>query len=403
MKNTLGYTILSLFVLFNTSCSNVVSNSNSSTSGPDSAIPSSLPKTSETDAPTPPEIKGDLVINKTSLPSSVAPISFLNNDGTGIIVWEGNARKLINFQPVGDEYRIGYDFGNGSISLNSKGNGVIVWSSALTASIGAPPPAKFYARRIENYLPVEEQILIRDKDIPITFGSYCIATAKIDENGNGLILWYSTKSFNSIEISNFKILKENVKEIPTKEKIWPYLAFENKKIVIKEMPIGAGIPNIDIDEKGNGSINWQEMSDNNQNKIFLQKIENYLPIGDKNEIGITKSIDLHDIKVDSYGNGIFISKEVEDDSDIFARTISNFKVDNNSIKITDKSSENRAFRVYPKLALNNNGNGLLLWSDFSVKAIYGRLISKFKPMESDPNQQIKTPVIQTPPPIIISN
>lgn len=87
---------------------------------------------------------------------------------------------------------------DGSICLNSKGNGLIFYVSGQ-AHLSESNRNKLYMNKIENYKITEKNIVI-DNQIIFNQKPKC----SIDENGNGLLVYpvYYIKKINSYKISN---------------------------------------------------------------------------------------------------------------------------------------------------------------------------------------------------------
>lgn len=253
----------------------------------------------------------DSLINNKIVVNSIAgfiesQVLSLDNNGKGLMVWNGQGRIIENFLATGNSFPIGDNFGMSSMGLNTKGDGFVLSYPYAEVSVGRPTrtsQVSVYYQKIKAFKPADMFGRLPE-GIPAGHVS-------IDEQDNGLVYWTLDK--NTINYSEIKNL--NISE------------------------------NISQYKKSNvNSVSY--ISDNQIKEILNTRTD---------ETTISRDSDVIDTVLDAQGNGVYIAKK---DTKHYLKIISEYK-------ITDKKMLLESFENFPfhKAVINKQGNGFLIRSD----------------------------------------
>lgn len=301
----------------------IISSSSEPTSSPiistsPSIEPSVIPSSTASPTPNPspsispelnaenniPNTNKDFKIEFSNVPSSDLNI-YLNNLGNGLIVRSHLIKKVENFVIQNTEYKVSesIDIGKTSMFINDQGNGFIIWGSPNMGCIDEciDQNNKISFRKITNYLPTGDEIII-DQGTDL---AYPDVASKIDNNGNGLIIWskgfdqqkrlFAVKVENSI-ISGTKYEYQDILDIPserlksvTGNPVSIYLSANNNvlsdvyattysnQILLSNFSnsIKAN-PAISLNKNGSGLVVWLDSRDSNRLSVYGRYLKNYI-------------------------------------------------------------------------------------------------------------------------------
>jgi hypothetical protein len=296
--------------------------------------PTALPSPVITATPLPytfPDTKETFIIDAfipkdKPFPNSGYEVSMsLDEIGNGVIV-SNNLVKVNNFR-IENEL---HDFTQGtygastSVSVNSKGTGLIIWGEGGYGCTDYCPPTTghIWGRKLENYLPSGDYFVI-DEDLTLNTAKPYL---KIDESGNGKIIYFGS----GFVYGNGKAYYKDVQNFQVQG--------ERKEFTDEVKTLSEDLKT-SINNQGKGAMVYH-----------LDQIE----------------------PVDESSQSIFLKKIIDN------------KVSDAPVKI----SINRwSIKGEPVIDLNQNGDGLVLWSDsFSGECLYchgflihARYINNFNP------------------------
>lgn len=292
-------------------------------------LPTNSPKPTESPIPSPtttplsypfPDIKGSFKVN--ALSGSFDLSIYLDNLGNGVIV----SNKLVKVKNFIIEEQ-SYDYAkttvgqHTTVNLDNKGNGLIVWGEAPYGCAGDcfSRDSYIWSRKIENYIPVG--------DVNIVEQSPEISTAnpflKLDENGNGKLIYLVVDKTHYKDVIGFEIQKERKNYQ------------ENKDLLIESVRKS-------VNSKGNGGIVYQEYKKEEfdyprptSETIFFRRIENNQMVDEP----IPLSLDKYSLKSDPIinlnenGDGIILWHDSYSGDCLYcggfstyARYVSNFNI-----------------------------------------------------------------------------
>lgn len=344
----------------------------------------------------------------------------LDDNGNGMFVFRGSAQKISNFKPSGERFSLDSDndFGESSITLNEKGDGMIIWQRAPVATTGFDtiPPEFFYLKylRIKNYKPVGEPIKLNNRsENNLTLN----AKFNLDESGNGRVIFIS-KYNDDIKVTTFNVQEYIIS--PNKEKTIDFqglniyidkngngfltrLNEEGKIILIKvknliaeskEIPLGEKNKiespyqiKVDFDINGNGYVSWSyeyvantdySISDSQRGELIIKKLDEFNLTRDEISLGNDYGSNGNGIKLDQNGNGIVYWAS---NYPLFKLHVREIKSYTPQIPVTIDNNNN--FIAGYGVSINNFGDGLITWQSHSYRdsallsKYYGRLITNY--------------------------
>jgi hypothetical protein len=277
------------------------------------------------------------------------PDIFINNIGNGFIFWKNKGRKISNF--IISEYDISIEENSEKnfIYLNENGNGIILINGNIFENEKKEYRNISYQLIKSNELSGKPTFL--DKKDVTNDSFYSILD--IDDDGNGIIVdSIDEENLNYFDIKSFVVNNSIQKKKNEKNILYSYLS--------KKMNSDSKIRNIiKINQKNNGFIT------NNDGDINYVNIISKGILKEKNFLGISttfKLVDDSDVFVNENGNGIIAFKIVNDNLfTLFAGGLSKFSK-NRSMLFSIKRGENASL-YKPRIYLNNNSEGILLWHE----------------------------------------
>lgn len=378
-------------------------------------IPTSIPKIKY--YTTPNIVNNFRIAENIKLTNSIPAI--IDDKGNGIFVFNGNTLKINNFQTSGNPIQIDDDFGDSSVEIDEKGNGLIIWNHAdrgtTSDSYNLEHPNYFILKYkiIKDYKPIGEIATIKISNNS-SYNEYPITNKikfNIDEKGNGELFITLMSNNETIKVIKLNVKNHVISESPINTAYFKGLNIyldkngngllttinKDQKVALKkiknlseygdEIQLGEKKPtDISIDTEGNGYIYWineYEFIDNNNNrdqrgKLLIKKISLYEVLENEINLGSNYSDRNNICKLDQYGNGI-VSWIYNFSSDINVREIKKF-IPQDPI-IIESSSQ---FKASLGIATNSFGDGLVYWdgaimgSDgMFISTSFGRLIRDF--------------------------
>lgn len=283
----------------------------------------------------------------------------VNDDGNGFIVWSEKgesgtyiifAQRIKGFNPVGDIFNVNHtsidDCDLPSISINSSGNGVIVWRSLEGAY------TQIRMTKILNY-----DIQMSSDNLVLSNNSnQSMPHVKINENGDGLVVWQDDRNSKwdiyGVKISNLSIGGSNFK-------------------VNQDASLDDTInPKVYVEDNGYGIVAWTR-----GNHIYSMPIGTFstLLTFDQQLIFGDTSNAKSDIYAKSDGTGIVVADN--NDKKISGRFLNSFQPTASSFVVSDNIVSNKK---NPSIVVKSSGNGLIVWDDdresSSLPTIWSRKI-----------------------------
>ncbi|MBC7474433.1 MAG: hypothetical protein H7263_09095 [Candidatus Sericytochromatia bacterium] len=289
--------------------------------------------------------------------SSPVPLTIsVDNNGKSLIIWNDGGKKLENLNPVGEQFSLGNDFGKSEVSIDSDGNGILVWTSNSIIGTFSDINIKLYGILLKNYLPYGQQFLISDNNIDNNPEKNTFKST-INKDGNGFIIWQTTtKEIYGYNINNFKLDNDKVLTFSTENIDNLYILSSGSDLGIKVLSnTSANLSSnvsTNLDISGNGYIT----SINENKSLEVRLVHNYIANNSSNII--SKSITgSYKIELDSFGNGLLIWQEYYSSPKLYIEVINNYS----SVKKTSNFSDNQEPIFYPNVKINAKKYGLIAW------------------------------------------
>ncbi|MFN8577311.1 MAG: hypothetical protein U0354_10675 [Candidatus Sericytochromatia bacterium] len=328
----------------------------------------------------------------------VKPSLSINENGKGFINAYSKTALISKNIPTKIMFNLNISTYALYLKIDNNGDGIAISRRVRNTPTGISPapvsittfiryqPTDIYIKNNEyydeDYVDVSLIDYVPERD-PYKNFNY-LSDFKLDKKGNGLVIYpdYLTLNnsdipnrYKSIEIKNFKPLKDTIKKIDSFDFIQVVRKKDNNLSVVG-IPIKTKLlqnltnkPN--IDENGNGTITYTDTGFN----LYVQKIIDYKLIGEPIQLLTTKRNSI-DCKINSDGDGLIVytDSEIENEDYTFGKLyfseVKNFKIQEKQLI---SNSENC---INGTLDFNSKGNGLIVWQNGDK--IYGRRLENYK-------------------------
>lgn len=257
-----------------------------------------------------------LIPPSTAGASQESPSLSIDSSGNGLVVWQENLSTSSNIyfsqvnnytistNPTIINQNVSNQEFNPKVSINNSGSGFVIWQHFNGSGY------EIYAKKIVDYNSTGNDILIG-------LSSNNNLDLKLDQLGNGLITWGISNTIKALKIINYDIDLVN----------HPIFNISSEDLSPKSSP------KLYLTDNANGMVLWQdsrEITLGGKTRIYGKKIQNYLPQG-SSDIKITNSQlesfdeNLPEISINTLGNGISVwNDNSETTQKITARHIINF-------------------------------------------------------------------------------
>jgi hypothetical protein len=277
-----------------------------------------------------------------------------------------------------------------AIQINNKGNGLLVWNEEDNGS----EIMKY--RKIENYKPIGSELNLdslefKQKHYPtIGFQNKLVGTQR-----SAIVVWRKESANPNYD------LKAKIFRTSNNDFSGSMTSSSEIKINNGTNELNTSIPQVSqIGESNKCMLVWTK-HDGSFNRIRTKVLSldsnatpgfvNPTPDTDPDIIisqngshkGLNPSISLNDM-----GDGLIVWEEGNSGKKIYYKRVTNYGFDNDSgspIGFRISSSSSPLDETFPKVSLDQNGNGLVVWTDLRSfpNKIYGRKIIGYEPVGSD--------------------
>jgi hypothetical protein len=286
----------------------------------------------------------------------------MDNNGNAIIVWEQN--NGIDSQIFKSEYRGGIwanpvkladitsPFLSGwdllpHVAMDNNGNAIIVWQQDDGA--GWQVFKSEYGNGVwTNPLSLTDHISLDG----YSAGSSQVA---MDNNGNAIIVWGQSDGTNS------QIFKSECRG-----GIWT-----NPSSIADHISLNgqeAYSPQVAMDNNGNAIIVWDQYNGNGDWRIFKSEYREgvwHNPTNLADNISPNGSdADNPQVAMDNNGNAIIVWSSNDGTNYQIFKSECNSGIWKNPANITDKINPDGLYAWYPQVAMDNNGNAVIVWRQY---------------------------------------
>lgn len=291
-------------------------------------------------------IDNDFKVNLNVI-ANVDPAVSLDSNGNGIVVWSSRDNgvnyklygiKIVDYAPAGAEFTIAdvltSEQQRPSVVLNGSGNGMVTWNDNRNGDFD------IFAKKLVNGLPFGTDMRIDQAPS----GNQYYPDISLNAAGNGIITWIDERS-SSISIYSRKIVNFTtpVNEAgPLATNVYPHVS-------------------INLNQNGDGLITWSIAA-----RVFADKITGLVPSGIPFQVSdATTSTKLHpEVLLDSTGKGLISWEDLREGGAIriYSRKIITYSpAGTTDTRVTTSPDAN--LQQFPAIALNGGGNGFIAWSD----------------------------------------
>lgn len=374
----------------------------------------------------------DFKVGFGTAPSQNTPDISADALGNGLVVWSDNrnsgtsgidifARVMRNYNFVGSDIQINImatgDQTEPSVSLNTAGDGLVVWKGSNGAANNI-----IHGLKIHNYAPFGAEFVIPS----VTTSEQGEPSVMIDFSGNGFVVWednrngnydiYGKKisafvpsaggdvlisaapdgdqknprvSINGLNGNGIVVWNDNRTSYPNSIFARTILSFTpDTEYQINPIDESAHFnPSVSMNpDTGNGLITWQRIGE-----ILALNINNFIPNVPNSAFQVSQispsSKEFPDVALDPNGNGFITWIDLrEGPAKIYGKKVTNYSATSATSDISISTSATSTYQLYPVVSINENGGGIVVWGDHSgaTDTIFARHLIGFNPFTNQP-------------------
>lgn len=293
------------------------------------------------------------------------PQTDMDDNGNAIVVWiqsDGSSDQIFKSEyrngswthPTGLDDNISPDGQNSDsprVAMDKNGNAIIVWRQSDGSSY------QIFKSEHRNGSWTHPTGL--DDNISPDGTSVFVPNVALDDNGNAIIVWYQSDG------SNYQIFKSEYRNGS-----WTHPADSDDNISLDRT--GALAPQVAMDDNGNAIIVWNQ-SDGSNNRIFKSEYRNGFwthPVDSDDSVSPEEErANSTKVAMDDNGNAIIVWRQSY--GKILKSEYRNGSWTHPSDS-DDKISLGETGALVPQVAMDNNGNAIIVWyqSDGSNNRIF---------------------------------